>query len=227
MEQKGRPDLVAAKAHTGFNVGDKRIMKKTAVAALFLVGAVGSAQAFDGDPRAGEGKSATCVACHQADGNSTNAEYPKLAGLGAGYIYKQLKEFKSGEREDAVMAGMVAGLSDQDMRDLAAFYSDQTMSGGTANEELVALGEQIFRAGNKATGVSACMACHGPAGGGNVPANFPRLAGQHAEYVERELGLFAAGDRANDPGQMMRNIAGRMSEEEIEAVSSYIEGLTR
>lgn len=201
-------------------------MKKFTVAAFFLAGAaMTSAHAFDGDPAAGEAKSGTCVACHQSDGNSVNDEYPKIAGLGAGYIYKQLREFKSGEREDAVMLGMVSGLSEQDMRDLAAFYAEQTMSRGTANEDLVALGERIYRAGNPATGVSACMGCHGPAGEGNDPANFPRLAGQHAEYTEHELENFASGARTNDPGRMMQNIAARMSAEEMEAVASYIEGL--
>ncbi len=202
-------------------------MKKTAVAALFMTGAFGAAHAFDGDPEAGRELSDTCVACHQADGNSTNPEYPKIAGQHAGYAYKQLREFKSGEREDATMAGMVANLSDQDMRDLAAFYAEQDVELGIADEDLVDLGERIYRAGNPATGVSACIACHGPAGEGNAPARFPALYGQHAEYTKHELEAFADGERANDPGRMMRDVAARMSEEEMEAVASYLEGLTR
>lgn len=203
-------------------------MKKTAIAAaLFVTGAFGAAHAFDGDPEAGRELSSTCVACHQADGNSTSPQYPKIAGQHPGYLFKQLREFKSGEREDATMAGMVANLSEQDMRDLAAYYAGQDAELGVADEELVALGKRIYRGGNPATGVSACMACHGPAGQGNAPARFPSLYGQHAEYTRLQLENFADGVRANDPGRMMRDIAGRLSEEEMEAVASYIQGLTR
>lgn len=203
-------------------------MKKTAIAAaLFVTGAFGAAHAFDGDPEAGQELSSTCVACHQEDGNSSNPEYPKIAGQHPGYMYKQLSEFKSGEREDATMAGMVADLSEQDMRDLAAYYADQDVELGVADEELVDLGERIYRNGNPETGVAACMACHGPAGEGNAPARFPALNGQHADYTALQLENFGDGVRANDPGRMMRDVAARLSEEEIEAVASYIQGLTR
>jgi cytochrome c553 len=203
-------------------------MKKIAIAAALIVtGAFGAAHGFDGDPEAGRELSSTCVACHQEDGNSASPQYPKIAGQHAGYLYKQLSEFKSGERENATMSGMVANLSEQDMRDLAAFYADQDVELGVADEELVALGKRIYRSGNPETGVAACMACHGPAGEGNAPARFPALKAQHAEYSRLQLETFADGVRANDPGRMMRDVAARLSEEEIEAVASYIQGLTR
>jgi cytochrome c553 len=151
--------------------------------------------------------------------------FPKIAGQHAGYSTKQLMDFKSGDRQNATMAGMVAGLSKKDMEDLAAYFATQEMTIGTANEDLVALGEEIYRAGNEGTGVAACMACHGPNGAGNPAADFPRLGGQHAQYTESQLKAFRAGERANDPGQMMRNIASKMTDEEIKAVSAYIEGL--
>jgi cytochrome c553 len=202
-------------------------MKNTAIAALFLMGATTSAQAIDGDPEAGQEKSSTCVACHQADGNSASDMYPKIAGQHADYLYKQLKEFKAQEtRSNAQMTGMVAGLNDQDMKDLAAYFSGNEMTIGEADEELVDLGRQIYRAGAEADGVPACMACHGPSGKGNPAANFPRLGGQHAAYTVTQLQAFKAGERRNDAGQMMRNIADKMSTEQMEAVASYIEGLS-
>ena len=117
-----------------------------------------------GNAAAGKAKSQTCAACHGADGNSASADFPKLAGQHEEYLYKQLKQFKSGERPNAIMVGQVAGLSDQDMQDLAAFYASQTIKGGTADETKVELGKAIYRGGNTASGVPACMACHGPNG---------------------------------------------------------------
>ncbi|MGM0412385.1 MAG: c-type cytochrome [Pseudomonadota bacterium] len=202
-------------------------MKNTAIAALFLMGAATSAQAIDGDPEAGKEKSSTCVACHQEDGNSKDSQYPKIAGQHADYLFKQLKEFKAQEtRSNSQMTGMVSGLDEQDMKDLAAYFSDNEMSSGEADEELVDQGRQIYRAGAEADGIPACMACHGAAGKGNPAANFPRLGGQHSEYTVTQLEDFKAGDRRNDAGQMMRNIADKMSAEQMEAVASYIEGLS-
>ena len=179
-----------------------------------------------GDPAAGASKSATCIACHGADGNSTNPEWPKIAGQHAGYIEKQLGEFKAAkERSNALMTGMVAPLSAQDMKDLAAYYAGQSMSGGFTDENLAALGKKIYRGGNAESGVPACMGCHGPQGAGDPMAGFPRLAGQHATYVQVQLEAFRQGTRSNDVRRMMRDIALKMTPDEMKAVASYINGL--
>jgi cytochrome c553 len=178
-----------------------------------------------GDAAAGQQKSAVCAACHQADGNSTNPQWPKLAGQHAGYLSKQLQNFKDGERNNAVMAGQVAALSEQDMDDLSAYFAGNELIPGTADAELVALGKNIYRGGILKRGIPACSGCHGPAGSGNPAAKFPALAGQHAEYTAMQLKAFRAMERANDPNEMMRNIAIRLTDPEIAAVASYIEGL--
>ena len=193
----------------------------TAVVGLVALGATHAA----GNAEAGKAKSATCAACHGVDGNSAAPNFPKLAGQHADYLYKQLKQYKSGDRNNAVMAGMVAALTEEDMADLAAFYAAQKPTIGIAAEDQIALGESIYRAGNAASGVSACAACHGPAGVGNPMANFPRLSGQHAPYTAEQLKYFRSGTRANDAASMMRGIAKKMTDTEIEAVSQYIQGL--
>lgn len=191
-----------------------------------------------GDVSAGQSKSAVCAGCHGPDGNSPSGNFPKIAGQHEKYLFKQLQDYKSGARKNALMAGQVANLSEQDMRDLAAYYAAQDASAGKADPELVDLGSRIYRGGNPATGVPACSACHGPAGMGNPMANFPRLSGQHAQYTRGQLEGFQAAaragrqttaedmpGRANDAGRMMQSIAKNMSADEIEAVSSFIEGL--
>jgi cytochrome c553 len=178
-----------------------------------------------GDVEAGKSKSAMCAACHGPDGNSPAPAFPKLAGQHAAYLAKQLAEYKSGERQNATMNGMAAALSEQDIADLAAFYSSQQVTLGKAAEDKVAAGEAVYRAGNAATGVSACTACHGPTGSGNPMANFPSLSGQHADYTVLQLKAFRAGERANDAGSMMRGVAKKMTDAEIEAVAQYIQGL--
>jgi cytochrome c553 len=178
-----------------------------------------------GDAAAGKAASATCAGCHGPDGNSANPEWPKLAGQGAAYLVKQLHDFKGGGRKNATMAPMAMGLGDQDMENLAAYYSAQSMSQGAADKSLVELGQKIYRGGNPASGVAACIGCHGPAGAGNPAAKFPRLGGQHAKYVENQLLGFKSGERDNDAGKMMRNIAGKMTDQEIRAVASYVQGL--
>jgi cbb3-type cytochrome c oxidase subunit III len=178
-----------------------------------------------GDAAAGKQKSATCAACHGADGNSNNPEWPKLAGQNAAYLIKQLQNFKSGERVNATMNGMAANLSEQDMEDLAAYFSNQEITRGKADPELVEAGQALFRGGDLARGIAACSACHGAQGAGNPAAGFPALAGQHALYLETQLKAFRSMTRANDPGQMMRNIAMKMSDADITAVASYIQGL--
>lgn len=201
-------------------------MKKLLMIALasLSLSVAGNALAA-GNAAAGKAKSQVCAACHGADGNSMSPDFPKIAGQHEEYLYKQLKQYKSGDRANAIMAGQVAGLSDQDMRDLAAFYASQTIQGGTADETKVELGKAIYRGGNTASGVAACMACHGPNGAGNPDAKFPALAGQHAKYTAAQLRAFRAGERVNDAGKMMRNVAAKMTDAEIDAVAEYIAGL--
>ena len=194
-------------------------------AAVFsLTGSLSQAWA-GGDAVAGKTKSAACAGCHGMDGNSVNPDWPKLAGQGERYLSKQLQDFKSGARNNATMAPMVAALNEQDMADLAVFFSGQSMAAGAADKALVELGQKIYRGGNPASGVAACLGCHGPSGAGNPAAGFPSLGGQHAKYVATQLHIFKSGERSNDAGKMMRNIVAKMSDEEIKAVSSYIQGL--
>lgn len=171
-----------------------------------------------------------CAACHGADGNSMITANPKLAAQHPEYLYKQLVNFKPqgakpAERNNAVMAGMVASLSDADMRGLAAYYAQQKIKLGVAKDKkTVELGQKLWRAGDASRGIPACAACHGPAGAG-IPSQYPRLQGQHAEYTEAQLKLFRAGERANDSASMMRTIAVKLTDPEMRAVSDYIAGL--
>ena len=192
--------------------------------ALFAVAAL---QAVQGANAAGSGqeKAAACAACHGAEGNSVNPLWPKLAGQHVDYIVKQLTAFKSGERQEPSMTPMAAPLTPEDMRDIAAFYAGQARRPGVADEKLVNLGQSIYRGGNKATGVPACMACHGPRGSGNPGAGFPVLSGQHPEYTAKQLNAYRSGERSTDPAGMMRSIAKRLSPEEITALASYVSGL--
>lgn len=201
-------------------------MKKLLITTLaFLtLGAVAPTMAA-GDASAGKGKAAVCAACHGADGNSPSDMFPKLAGQGEAYLIKQMSEFKSGVRENAVMAPMVATLTEQDMADLAAYYAGNNTAPAATTEDFIELGQAVYRAGNKESGVPACMACHGPTGAGVPAAKWPALSGQHAAYIEAQLKLFATGARSNDLNKMMRDIAGKMTEAEIKAVSSYAAGL--
>lgn len=181
--------------------------------------------AAQGDAAAGQAKAALCGSCHGVDGNSALAMNPKLAGQGAGYLYKQLVEFKSGARENATMAAMVMNLSDQDMLDLAAFYASQQVTIGGADPAKIELGESLYRAGNKELGVAACASCHSSDGTGNAPAKFPAVGGQHAEYTLSQLKAFRSGMRNNDMGAMMRSTVERLTDTELDALASYLEGL--
>ncbi len=185
--------------------------------------AVSTVQAADIE--AGKAKSATCLACHGPDGNSPNPIWPKLAGQHTGYIKKQITDFKSGARKDNMMSPMAIPLTDEDVENLAAYFNSQTQTGGTAAADTIEQGEETYRAGNSATGVAACMACHGPAGMGNPAANFPRIAGQHAAYVEKALKDFRSASRTNDVSGMMQGVVARMTDAEIAAVAQYIQGL--
>lgn len=219
-------------------------MKKLLAAAVMSMGLVSLAQAAampKGDATAGEAKAAACAACHGVGGVSMVPVNPSLAGQGARYIYKQLHDFKSGRRGNPIMMGMAMPLSDQDMADLGAYFAAQKPVVNKAKPELVKLGEKIYRGGNSKTGLAACAGCHNPSGKGNALAGYPRLGGQHADYIKAQLTAFRAAGRndnvadpaakrANDgakPGEQgpMQMIAARMSDAEIEAVSSYISGL--
>ena len=191
-----------------------------------LVSMVFSTAQAAGDPEAGKTASASCAACHGADGNSVNPEWPKLAGQHEGYLIQQLLYFADGERDNATMKGMAANLSDEDRDNLSAYFASQKVTYGAADPALVELGERLYRGGNSESGVAPCMGCHGPNGAGNPDANYPALRGQHAKYVENQLHGFAEGNRINENSiQMMQIIASRMTNKEIRAVSSYIQGL--
>jgi cytochrome c553 len=185
-----------------------------------------AAPASKGDPKAAESiVNQVCAACHAVDGNSVAAANPKLAGLNAEYINKQLTDFKSGARKNAIMSGMVANLTPQDMLNLAAYFSAQQPKPATSKDQALALqGQKIFRGGVMGAGVPACASCHGPQGKG-IPAQFPRLAGQHSDYIYTQLNAFRVEARANDAAKMMRTIAAKMTDADMKAVASYIQGL--
>jgi cytochrome c553 len=166
-----------------------------------------------------------CAACHTLDGNSSNPTYPALAGQSPEYIAKQLHEFKTGVRKNAVMAPNAAKLSDDDMLNLAAYFSAQAPKPRQAKDaSLIAEGQKVYKGGNAGSGVPACASCHGPSGAG-VPSQFPRLAGQHSKYVLSQLKNFRSGDRANDGGKMMQVIAHKLTDQEMKAVAEYVNGL--
>jgi cytochrome c553 len=181
-----------------------------------------------GDADAGKGKAAVCGACHGPDGNSVVPIWPKIAGQHADYLQRQLGLIKAGNRPVPEMAGIVISFSEQDMADLAAYFSTQTTSAGLSDEALRAAGEKLYRAGNAETDIPACMSCHGPTGEGNPLAAYPSLAGQHSVYSEKMLKGFRTGqtwgeDDANS--NIMADVTKRLTDDEIKAVASYIQGL--
>ncbi len=201
-------------------------MKKVLLIALALTASAATVYVHaDAASDAGKNKAATCGACHGMDGNSTNPQFPKLAGQNASYIEAQLTAFKSGKRQNPIMAGQAAGLSDQDMQALAAYFSSQTVAVGEAAAGQVKQGEQLYRNGNAGENVPACLACHGPDGAGNALMKVPALAGQHSQYVVAQLQNYGNGSRSTDPNKMMETIASRLTPAEMQAVASYIEGL--
>ncbi len=202
----------------------KRAMVLLAAAGM-LFPAV-TANPAQGDPaKAQQIVTQVCVACHGPDGNSPLPANPNLAGQYSEYLTKQLLSFKSGERKSVVMSGIAANLTPDDMKNLGAYFSQQKPKlGGAKDKELVALGQKIYRGGNAATTVPACASCHTPNGAG-IPSQFPRLAGQHAEYILAQLKAFRSGERADDNSKMMRAIAVKLSDQEMHAVAEYISGL--
>jgi len=185
-----------------------------------------------GSIEAGKAKSETCVACHGADGNSLITTYPKLAGQHAKYIEKQLKDLKLGAtsagkqgRYDPVMSAMAMPLSDEDMSDLAAYFSSLPISSNSTPEDVVSTGKALYTAGDSSRGLTACIACHGPRGNGTELSGFPKISGQHADYVKAQLMKFRDDSRGNDMNAMMRDVAKKLTDADIEILSKYVGGL--
>lgn len=200
--------------------------------AMLPLTSVSAQETTAGDPEAGKAKSVACAACHGTDGNSMIDMNPKLAGQHAGYLVKQLQDFKSAAqtggaegRNNAVMNGFAAGLSDQDMLDIAAYFSSQDMTPGETPEDKVEAGAALYRGGDAERGITACIACHGPKGNGMNLAGFPDISGQHFTYTKAQLEMFRSGGRNNDLNGMMRDIAKRLTDEDIELLSHYVSGL--
>jgi cytochrome c553 len=195
-----------------------------AAASLSLCGA--GAVSAAGSAEAGAAKAVVCQACHGPMGHSANPEWPSLAGIGADYIATQLQNFKDGKRNNPIMMPNAMGLSSEDMADLAAYFDSQTPTKGLeADPSLEKAGELLYRGGDPTRGVPACEACHGPSGAGNEPAKFPALRGQQSVYVLGQLHNYASGQRGTGPNGIMQTIAGRLSEDEMKSVASYVQGL--
>ncbi len=199
------------------------IARLTLVTTLALASLCASAQDKKPDLAKGEASFAACAACHAADGNSGSPENPKLAQQHPEYLVKQLQEFKSGKRNNAIMKGFATGLSDDDMRNISYWLTSKQAKTGFAKEkELVALGERIYRGGIGERKIAACAGCHSPNGAG-IPSQYPRLSGQHADYTKGQLTAFRDGVRLNNP--TMAQVAARLNDREIRAVADYIAGL--
>ena len=180
-----------------------------------------------GDATAGQAKGAVCGACHGLDGNSVDAQYPKLAGQSEQYIVRQLTDFKASNRHNPIMLGMASPLSTQDMHDLGAYFASQKSRPGVADQALVEHGQTLFRQGDSTRDIPACMACHTIDGSGNPGAMYPQLAGQHAQYIEAMLKAWHDGDSwgSDNYSQIMPAIAAKLDAKDISALASYIEGL--
>lgn len=202
------------------------------VLALFAAAAIVSGPrntfAQEGSAQAGQAKAAVCAACHGADGNSTaNPEWPSLAGQHTVYLERQLQAYRDAQRPDPGMQSFAQSLSEQDMLDIAAYFSAQTITVKGADPALVDRGQRIYRGGIPERGIAACIACHGPSGSGNPLAGYPRLSHQHAPYLSATLRAYRSGDRRSDTAlnQVMRNVAELLLDDEIEALASYMQGL--
>ena len=203
------------------------MMRVSLLLALGLVFNVSwAADAIQGDAERGKTKAAACGACHGADGNSANPQWPNLAGQHASYIAAQLQAYKTQTRKNPIMLGQAANLSEQDMQDLGAYFAAQKAKPGVASPDSVEVAEPLYRGGNAESGVPACLACHGPKGQGNLAAAYPVIAGQHAEYTAMQLKAYRDGSRAGtDAAKMMSNVAAGLSDAEIDALASYLQGL--
>lgn len=207
-------------------------MKKIALFVGLYLGLTGAVMAAEGDAEAGKQKSQVCAACHGPTGSSPSDMYPKLNGQHASYIEKQLHDYKlaaetGGEqgRANAIMQGQAMNLSDQDIADLAAYFASQDPMQGSAPEDVVAAGQALYMGGDEERKIAACVACHGPRGDGMGLAKFPDVSGQHAAYLKAQLEMFRSGDRANDMNGMMRDVAAKLTDKDIEILSQYIQGL--
>jgi len=209
-----RADAPAAETDTPAvaSSGDVKVVTSTSAKAIFA-----------GDVQSGKEKSVMCVACHGADGNSLVPMYPKLAGQSASYLTKQLADFKSGARKDPVMVGMVAALSEKDMQDLGAFYAVQKPTAGAG--EASAAGHKLYFGGDAKKGITACVACHGVKGKGMAQAGFPAVAGQNADYLKKQIASFRDSSRGNDRNDMMRNVAIKLSDSDIDELVKYMSSL--
>jgi cytochrome c553 len=201
-------------------------MKRLWILAATISGVIASYPALAaGSVETGATKAIVCQACHGANGNSTNPEWPSLAGLGADYIAEQLKNFKEGKRNNPVMMPNAVSLSANDMADLGAYFDSLTNTGLEADPSYWQAGEKLYRGGDSARAIPACMACHGPTGHGNEPAKFPALRGQQSVYVMKQLNDYASGARPTGPNGIMQTIAKRLSPEDIRNLASYLQGL--
>ena len=210
----------------------QKVVTSSVAVLISLMGSIAMAAGMPtGDAEAGAGKVVMCAACHGADGNSLAPTFPKLAGLGAPYLNKQMRDIRSGLRPVALMAGQVDNLSDQDLADIAAYYDAQDRTGEVADEALVDLGRKIYMSGIMERQVAACSGCHSPTGQGNGPAGYPALSGQHADYIAQQLTMFRKGyedpaGRVNDgDSKIMRTTAFQLSDLEIQAVANYAAAL--
>lgn len=234
----GLAGLLAASSVIAQNAAEVTAAPEPAAAEIATL-ADDSKPAVPGDAAAGEGKAAVCAACHGMDGNSSDPQYPKLAGQHERYIARHLALYKNGERDNAIMLGFAATLSEQDMRDIGAYFATQSVRAGLADESLISsgpnegekfyqVGEKLYRGGDLERGIPACGACHGPAGHGNPGPSYPSLGGQHATYVAAQLNLFRDGavyGRGNHANAVMAGVARDLTDEEIQALATYIEGL--
>jgi len=201
-------------------------MKRFWIFAATISGAILNNAALPaGNAETGATKAVVCQACHGASGNSVNPEWPSLAGLGADYIADQLQNFKDGKRNNPVMMPNAANLSADDMANLGAYFDSLVNTGLEADPSYWQSGEKLYRGGDKARGIPACIACHGPTGRGNESAKFPALRGQQSVYIVKQLNDYASGARATGPGGIMPTIAKRLSADDIRNLSSYVQGL--
>lgn len=199
----------------------------TLIAAVVTATGHGSLHAQEPSADAGQAKSMICASCHGADGNSVTPQWPSLAGQHPAYTVRQLEAYRDGQRTDPGMQQYVATLSEQDMQDIAAYFAGQSIAVKGADPAQVERGERIYRGGIPDRGIAACIACHGPDGKGNLPAGYPRISHQHAPYLATTLRAYRSGDRTSDTelNQMMRNVAELLTDDEIDALANYMQGL--
>ncbi len=201
-------------------------MKRLWILAATIFGSfIGNSALAVGSVEAGATKAIVCQACHGANGNSANPEWPSLAGIGSDYIAEQLKNFKDGKRANPVMMPIVTGLTADDMADLGAFFDSLTNTGLEADPSYWQAGEKLYRGGDATRAIPACMACHGPTGRGNESAKFPALRGQQSVYVAKQLNDYASGARTTGPNGIMQTVAKRLSAEDIRNLASYLQGI--